>query len=222
MVRGWSSVPVGIAERLHRAGRPAEALRWLELSDRPPPFAEITTDLHVAILEALGRGDDARAVRWRAFERTLSFEQYRDCRDRTPQPEREEIRRRAIALAMDHDRVHPALEFLVAMEALAEAEDMVLRRTAELNGRNYRTLRPVARALAPDYPTVAILLYRLLSEAVLRAGKSQYYRYGIGDLREATLLAEGVGDWRGTEDHETFMARLRAKYGRKWSFWKQW
>ena len=54
------------------------------------------------------------------------------------------------------------------------------------------------------------------------AGKSKYYRYSIGDLREATLLSEGVDNWWGLEDHETFMERLQAEHGRKWSFWKQW
>ena len=114
------------------------------------------------------------------------------------------------------------MEFLIAVEALAEAEDLVLRRTTKFHGRDYWTLRPAAQALAPNHPTGAILLYRLLVEAVLNAGKSQYYRYGIGDLREATLLAEDVDDWKGIEDHETFMERLQAEHGRKWSFWKQW
>lgn len=63
---------------------------------------------------------------------------------------------------------------------------------------------------------------RLLTEALLCTGKSQYYRYGIGDLREAVLLAECVDDWKGIEPHELFMERLRAEHGRKWSFWKQW
>ena len=36
------------------------------------------------------------------------------------------------------------------------------------------------------------------------------------------LLSEGVDNWSGLEDHETFMKRLQAEHGRKRSFWKQW
>ena len=76
--------------------------------------------------------------------------------------------------------------------------------------------------MARGHPAGAVLLYRVLAEAVLSAGKSKYYRYAIDDLREATLLAEGIADLRGIEEHEAFMARLRSQHGRKWSFWKQW
>jgi hypothetical protein len=213
---------VEIAERLHRAGRSVEALRWLERPDRQRSLGDDTTDLHVGILEALGHSDDARMVLWQTFERTFAFERYRDFRERAPEPERDGIRRRAIDLVLGHDDVHRVLAFLIEAEALAEAEDLVLRRAADLHGRDYWTLRPAAKALAQDHPAGAILLYRVLGEAVLGPGKSKYYRYAIGDLREATLLAEGITDWKGLEEHETFMARLRSQHGRKWSFWKQW
>lgn len=213
---------VEIAERLHRAGRSEEALRWLELPDRRRGFAEDMTDLHVGILEALGRSDDARMVLWQTFERTLAFEYYRDFRERIPEPERDRIRQRAIDLVLGHDDVRRVLAFLIEADALAEAEDLVLRRAADLHGRDYWNLRPAAKALARDHPAGAVLLYRVLTEAVLSAGKSQYYRYAIGDLREATLLAEGVDDWKGIEPHESFLGRLRAEHSRKWSFWKQW
>ncbi len=213
---------VAIAERLHRAGRSDEALHWLERPDRQRRGGENSTDLHIGVLEALGRRDDALAMRWQAFERTLAFAHYGDYREKTPEPDRDIVRQRAIDLALSHEHVHHALEFLIAVEALAEAEDLVLRRTTEFHGRDYWTLRPAAQALAPNHPTAAILLYRLLAEAVLNAGKSQYYRYGIGDLREAMLLSEGVDNWKSLEDHETFMKRLQAEHGRKRSFWKQW
>lgn len=213
---------VEIAERLHRAGRSDEALRWLERPDRRRHLGEDATNMHVGVLEALGRRDDALAMRWRAFERTLSLEHYSAYREKTPEPERDTVRRRAIDLAFRYEHIHCTLEFLIAVEALAEAEDLVLRRTTELHGRHYWTLRPAAQALAPNHPTGAVLLYRLMVEAVLRAGKSKYYHYGVGDLREATLLSEGVDDWKGIEDHEPFMERLQAEHARKWSFWKQW
>ena len=213
---------VEIAERLHCAGRAAEALRWLEHPDRRQRFGDDATDLHVAVLEALRRHDEAREMIWRAFERTLWFEKFQAYLDRTPAPEREDARRRAVEVSLASENIHHALRFLIEAGALAEAEDLVLRRSTDLHSRDYGTLRPAAKALTDDHPAGAILLYRLLTEAVLRAGKSQYYRYAIGDLRQATLLAEGGVDWKEIEDHDSFMARLHDQHGRKWSFWKQW
>ena len=213
---------VAIAERLHGAQRHREALRWLERAEAPGRLGELTTDLHVGILSALGRDDEARATRRRAFETTLAPEHYRDYLDRTSPPDREAVQRGAIDLARGHDNVHAALEILIAVEARDEAQHLVVRRAAEFRGRDYRSLRPAALALAPAWPVGAVVLYRILTEAVLCAGKSQYYPYALADLREATLLAEGVDDWLGIEDHKTCMERLRAEYGRKWSFWGQW
>ena len=213
---------IEIAERLHRAGRSEEALGWFNLADRKRHPGEGTTDLHVAILDALGRGEEARAVRWQAFETTLGFDHYRDCQERTPEAEHAKLLDRAIALALGHEDIHRGLDLLIALGALTEAENLVLQQPEKLHDRAYWSLRPAAAALAPNHPAGAILLYRILVEGVLRAGKSKYYRYGIDDLREATLLAEGVTDWKGLEDHETFAARLQSEHGRKRSFWAEW
>jgi hypothetical protein len=212
---------VEIAERLHRAGRSEEALRWLELPNRRRGVAENVIHLHVAILDALGRGADASALLWQAFEQTLSSEHYHGYLQKTPEREWEAVRCRAIEHAVAFDNAHRALEFLVEVDAFAEAAALVLRRKADLHGHAYWTLRPVAEALAADHPMAAVLVYRLLTEAVLRAGKSQSYKYAVADLREAALLAECVDDWQGMEPHEIYMDRLRAEHGRKWSFWKQ-
>ena len=66
------------------------------------------------------------------------------------------------------------------------------------------------------------MLYRILAEGALRTGKTKYYPYGIEDLRQTTLLAEGIRNWNGMEDHEAYMERLRTQHGRKRTFWAQW
>lgn len=214
---------IDIAARLHRAGRPEEALRWLERPDRRSGGIEDETDLHVAILDALGREADAVTMRWSAFEKTLSFRHFDDCRRRAVSPAEEEIvHRRAVEHTLTFDGVCQALEFLVAAGALAEASEMVMRREAEIRGAAFWALRPAAEALPTEHPETAVLLYRRMAEAVLRAGKSQAYGYAVSDLREAAIFAEKIDEWRDLEPHETFMERLRAEHGRKWSFWKQW
>jgi hypothetical protein len=41
-------------------------------------------------------------------------------------------------------------------------------------------------------------------------------------LERALAQAPPVPDWKGIEDHESFMARLQSEHGRKRSFWAEW
>ncbi len=114
-------------------------------------------------------------------------------------------------------------------DAVAETQKLIeqgkaplRQRLSELNGHNYWVLRPAAEALTQSDALAASLLYRLLVEGVLSRGTSRYYRYAIGDLRAATLLADSVTDWESFEPHETYFDRLQQEHKRKWSFWKQW
>ena len=213
---------VEIAERLHRAGRAEEAIRWIERPDSRAHPNNDSTDLHTAILIDLGRKDDAFALIWRAFETTLSPDHYRSCLGMVPEKDRINLRDKAVAVARNHDDVHLALALLTEIDAPAEASALIIQRCGAFNARAYWILRPAAEALASDHPLAAAVLYRLLAEGALRTGKTKYYPYGIKDLRQATLLAESISDWHGMEDHEAFMKRLRTEHGRKRTFWAQW
>ncbi|MCG8509048.1 MAG: hypothetical protein MI741_07445 [Rhodospirillales bacterium] len=212
---------VEIAERLHRAGRADEALRWIERPDGRAHLNNDSTDLHAAILIELGRKDDAFAIVWRAFEESLSPDHYRSCLGMAAEEDQAGFRDRAVAAALGHDDVHLALALLTEIDAPAEASALVIRRPSAFNARAYWILRPAAEFLTPSHRLVAAVLYRLLAEGALRTGKTKYYPYGIKDLQQATLLAESISDWHGMEDHEAFIERLRAEHGRKRTFWAQ-
>ncbi len=211
-----------IAQRLHAVGRHSEALDWFHKSERPPHFLEDLTDLHVAILDALERREEATSVLWDAFKRTLSTEHYRALEERTRMESMGALDREARKLAQESEHIHPALDFLVAVGAFEAAANLVIGRTRELNGRNYWTLRPAADALTPAHPLAAVLLYRLLAISVLETGKSKYYVHGVADLRAAAAASKRVDDWKGVEDHEATMAALKANHGRKRAFWSHW
>ncbi|KDU94318.1 hypothetical protein GLUCORHAEAF1_14595 [Komagataeibacter rhaeticus AF1] len=91
--------------------------------------------------------------------------------------------------------------------------------TAELDGRDYGTLRPAADRLSESYPNEATLLYRLLVEAVLNKALSRYYSYAAKDLASCRLLAQMLTATNGMETHEAFMTRLKAQHKRKLGFW---
>ncbi len=213
---------VEIAERLYRAGRPEDALRWIERPDGRAHPNNDSTDLHAAILIDLGRKDEAFSVIWRAFETTLSPDHFRTCFGMVPENERANLKTKAVAIAGCHENVHLALALMTEIDAAAEASVLVIQRAGAFNARAYWVLRPAAKAMTPEYPLAATVLYRLLAEGALRTGKTKYYPYGIRDLRQATLLSEDISDWQDLEEHELFMNRLRAEHGRKRTFWAQW
>jgi len=213
---------VEIAERLHRAGRPEEALGWLERPDGRAHPNNDSTELHAAILIDLERKDDAFAVVWRAFEATLSPDHYRSCLGMAPEKDRAGLKDQAVAAALGHEDIHLALALLTEIGSPAEANTLVMRQPGAFNARAYWVLRPAAQMLTSYHPLAAAVLYRLLAEGALRTGKTKYYPYGIRDLQQATLLAESISDWYGIEEHEAFMERLRTEHGRKRAFWAQW
>ena len=145
-----STHALDVAERLATANRPAEALDWL---DKPRRRIEdddeygddvAATDLRIAALEALGRKDEAQAVRWRHFERFLSAGHLRDYLKRMPDFEDFEAEQKALDIAAAHKQAARGLAFFIEWRALDRADRLVRERLAALDGRLYEVLRPAA------------------------------------------------------------------------------
>jgi hypothetical protein len=204
-----------IAERLLAHGRAEEALAWLDRGGEDLRQA----DLRVAALSALGRTDEAQALRWRTFERWLSAEHLRAYLRGLPGFDDVEAEERAIAHALGHEDRDGALAFLVAWPNLEAANRLVRAHHGALDGRDYGRLRPAADALAERYPAAASLLHRRLAEDVLARAASRYYQYAARDVLAAAGLAPLLPDEAGLESHGAFMARLRREHPRKAAFW---
>jgi hypothetical protein len=167
---------IDVAQRLIAAKRPAEALAWLDRPRRHAEYEDSTeTDLRIAALEALGRKDEAQALRWGHFERTLSVEHLRAYLKRLPDFEDLYAEQKALCIAAAHKQAALALRFLIAWPALDRADRLVHERITGLDGRAYETLRPAADALEEKYPEAATLLYRRMVESVLDRGSSTQY-----------------------------------------------
>lgn len=213
-----------IADRLIGANRPAEALTWLDAPRRrfeDEDDTGIGVDLRIAALEALGRKEDAQAVRWRHFERALSAEHLRAYLRRLPDFEDFEAEQRALDIAASHRLAALAVGFFIEWRALDRAERLVRDRLAALDGRLYEVLRPAAEALEEQFPAAASLLYRRMVESVLDRGASKQYPYAARDFASCTRLAPRLPASETIESHDTFVARLRKVHGRKCGFWGQ-
>ncbi|MCG7352169.1 hypothetical protein RQ744_15880 [Roseomonas mucosa] len=209
-----------IAERLIAHGRPSEALAWLDRAPGRHEGEEIRlTDLRIAALDALGRREEAQALRWAAFQRWLTPQHLRPYLRGLPDFDDMEAEERAMAHALAHPDRNLALSFLVAWPNLEAANRLVRAHHGEMDGRDYGRLRPAAEALAERYPAAATLLHRTLAEEVLRRTSSRQYQYAVRDVRACASFAALLPEEPGFENHDVFMARLRREHGRKSGFW---
>ncbi|MGE3280033.1 MAG: DUF6880 family protein [Alphaproteobacteria bacterium] len=224
-VRKVPKIAAEIAQRLLAAGRVQEAWRAIEAAEHPrrdrgwdwPDFE--WEDVRIEVLEALRRPDDAQAVRWGCFERSLSSRHLREYLKRLPDFDDVTAEQRALDYAQRSRNLLQALAFLISWPALNRAADLVLKRSDELDGDHYEILTRAAEALAGKYPLAATMLLRAMVDFSLRNARSSRYRHAARHLLDCSSLVSAVKDFGMFEPHNAYEARLRREHGKKSSFW---
>lgn len=172
-----------------------------------------------AVLEALGRTQEAQQGRWRMFERTLAPGWLRDYIARLPDFEDFEAEQRAFDHAGASADIHGALAFLLEWPALERAARLVADRHDTWNGDLYMLLSPAAETLAERYPLAATILRRAMIDETLANGRSTRYGHAARHLRECQGLSSRIADWAPIDDHAAYLERLKRRHGRKDGFW---
>lgn len=115
---------------------------------------------------------------------------------------------------------HTDIEFLLTTEHIAEAEDYVLKRSAQLDGDFYTSLQPLAKQFeTADRPLVASLIYRVLLSSILDRGYSKAYTYAARYLKKLDALSLKTVNWQSNTTHKQFRSGLSEKHKRKHAFW---
>jgi len=216
------AIAARIAERLLAAGRAGEAWAAIEASEAgrggwiPPEWEQA----RLAVLEALGRHDDAQAFRRERFETGLDPAHLRAWLGRLPDFEDFDAEQRALAHARAFPDVHRALAFLTGWPALDRAAALVVERAAAIDGNLYELLTPAAEALEPGYPLAATILRRAMIDFTLRKVRSSRYRHAARHLADCGGMARRIADYGPLPDHDRYLASLRADHGRKAGFWR--
>jgi hypothetical protein len=133
------SVAVELAKRYLASGRLEEAGEALRAA-APLPGSRGRVrasdfdweSLWIDYLERVGRGEDAQAVRWQSFERTLSPDRAKTFVSRLADFDDVEAEARAFAVASDHSDFEAGLRFLIDWPALVEAARMIERRSDDI------------------------------------------------------------------------------------------
>lgn len=219
---GWPDTAADVALRLLRAGRAEQALAVLERASRAAASLDAPAwdDAHIAVLEALGRREEAQHCRWQCFCRTLSITQLRAYLQRLADFEDVEAEAKALAVAEAHPKPLLALQFLVGRPALSRAARYVMAHRQAWDGDAFDIYGPAAERLSADHPLAATVLLRAMVVFALVMGRAKRFRHAAEHLRACDLLASRIDDWQGVEPHSTFVGRLREAYATSRSFWR--
>jgi len=207
-----------IVERLLKAGRGVEALTWLDDARFHNRLID-TTDLRLATLEALGRRDEAQAIRWQRFEHRLDRAALKDYLKHLPDFEDFEVERRAMAHALAFRSPTEALMFLTGWPDLDSAARLVRERHEAFATVPPDVLLSAGEALRDRHPHEAIRAVRRAALAVLQRVLSHQYEKTAQALADSLSLASPPPE-ADLEPHEAFIDGLRQSYPRHRDFWR--
>ena len=216
------AVAADMALRLLHAGRAEQGLELLDgaTANVNDGLATEWCDARIAVLETLGRLDDAQQQRWDLFCRILSISHLRIYLTRLVDFSDLEAEDRALVIAEQHPKPLLVLDFLIHWPALARAARYVFRERTRWDGEAFEVLTPAAERLAASHPLAAIILLRSMVLFTLSNCRTSRYRYAAEHLLSCEQLAAQIDDWQGLESQTSFVGRLREIYGRSWSFWQ--
>lgn len=219
--RRLPGVAADIAGRLLAAGRTAEAWQAIEAADQKRGWTPVEwEETRCAVLDALGRTDEAQAFRWSCFARSLNARHLRAYLKRLPDFDDIEAENRAMAHVLAYSNINQALGFLIAWPALDRANRLVLDRSGELDGNDYHLQGNAADQLEARYPLAATLLRRAMIDFALTNARFKRYPHAARHLAECESLAARIPDYSPHATHEAYLAALRSTHGRKSGFWR--
>lgn len=216
-------IAADVALHLLEAGRAEQALAILDGAAGGAAtnwYAAEWSDARIAVLDALGRREEAQQQRWDLFCTSLSIPHLRAYLQRLDDFEDVEAEERAFQIAEEHPRPLLALAFLVSWPALPQAARLVIRHGEPWDGEAYQVLGPAVERLSANHPLAATVLLRAMVVFALSAARPKRYRYAAEHLQSCERLAAEIDDWQGLESHTSFLGRLREAYGRRWGFWQ--
>lgn len=211
-----------VANRLLKAGRAEEALAVATGARRAGPqgLGDVLSTPQIAALEALGRGEEAQALRWQCFLAELSASRLRDYLQRLPDFEDLEAEEKALDLVQAHPHHHGALRFLLAWPHHRRAAALVLSQLTVWDGEAFELYGPAAEQLEADHPLAATALLRAMVTFALETGRARRYRYAAQHLRHCAELADRIDSWNPLPPHGLYDAELRRAFGRTTGFWE--
>ncbi|MFM7239790.1 MAG: DUF6880 family protein [Cyanobium sp.] len=214
-----------VAMRFVAAGQAEQALVHLDQAVLEEGLrsdgARVWIDARLAALEALGRGEEAQALRRRFALQRLSLPHLRTWLQRLPAFEDEEALQQALDAVMAHRHPWRALLFLHRWPDHRRAAQLIQRRPDCLNGNDENTLKALVQTLEPHNPLAASLCLREMLIAILDRGRNSDYNRGVRYLEHCLRLAPLVKHWGNLDDHNTWVVNLLWFFSHRHAFFNK-
>ncbi len=211
-----------IAQRLTAAGEPARAVALLAAVELPEGLgsdgARPWLDAQLAALDALGRSEEAQALRRRFALERLSLPHLRAYLQRLPAFEDGEAEQELLEAVLGHPLFHPALEVLHRWPDQRRAARLIETQPEQLNGANEPLLSAVAAGLETRHPLAASLCLRAMVEEVLDMAQTSRYPRAVRQLDSCRRLASAIDDWGRFPPHNAYVRGLLRAYGHRIGF----
>lgn len=208
----------GFARAYLDAGRPADALNWLQ---GPWGHLELSRlGLLADALRQLGRVEESAPIRQQMFERSLAVFDLQRWLEHLPEGARPEALSLAHRLAIDHDDPTTAAALLLEMGDAESGEAKLLADPAGIAGDDYPRLAPLAEALrAHERWRGEVLVYRALLQGILDRAYVRAYGHAARYWRRLQEISDSGVDLEPLQSHREFEAEIRLRHGRKTAFW---
>jgi hypothetical protein len=218
----WRDTAASVAAQLLTWGRAEQALEILDGATEEPddPQDSQWHDARIAVVDALGRHNEAQDMRWHWFSQTLSIPHLRDHLKHLDAYEDVEVEERALQLAEAFPDSLLGLQFLVEWPSLSRAARHVLAHEDEWEGDEHTVLTAGVERLSADHPLAATLLLRAMVFFVLWTKWAKRYRVTAEQLRSCEQLAARIHDWQGHRDHQAYRTWLQDCFETRQGFWK--
>lgn len=202
------------------AGRPEDALRWLEgdWRHREPTRRALMSDA----LAALGRTSESAEIRRSLFDASLSTFDLRRWLEGLPEADHPQARAHARDLALAQRDAVKAAGLLLELGDPAPADEALVRADAAIDGRNYERLVPLIQALREQGCTrgeTAVL--RALMTDILERANSRAYGHAARYLQRLRAIAATGESLEPLVAHGDYERQLQVTHRRKLAFWAQ-
>ena len=200
------------------ADRPADALVWLQ--DSWGHLEDSRLGLLADALEKLDRFEESVPIRRGMFERTMSDFYLDRWLQHLPEAAQLEARGHARELALAHPNLAAAAIVLLKLDDPAAAEARLLAEPGRIDGTQYGSLVPLAKALRNhDCPRGETVIYRALLKGILDRAYARAYGHAARYWSRLQEIANGATGLLPLPSHDEFEAEIRARHGRKTAFW---
>lgn len=212
-----------IASRLNHQFQSEQAIKWLE---GIPETSMLILDKYTLLQEAYqleGDKDKEKSLIWTRFERYMNSKDYLAYLSFTSGNETQKTKEKVYKMVTNAESIEKGIAFFQDVGEIDAIETLFLSRLEEVNSSDYSFYRKLSTYLNKnEKPLAAVLMRRLLVSQVLDSARSKYYRYAISDLSQAEKFSVSVQNWKNHLTHQEYLAFLKEKHPRKYSFWEQW